>query len=424
MKKSAWLISVMAVYVLSLSAQQQVLPSKIRKEYSRYVTFLPADKLDSVWVYANTDLVPVVYKVNKYGLVPNAGLDSIVSVIHRIRYDTRVNLAYVWIGGSASPEGPVRWNRTLGARRSQALADYLTSEADVPAGLLRVENLEEDWYSVQRALQQTDFPYRDEIVRIISTESDWEKRKQRIRALDKGKTWRRLVREVFPPFRNARMVIVCYAEPVGVSGMQAQPPADTRTVAVPVLPQKMPVDYRRPVRYVIAVKSNLLAVGAALVANLGFEVSLAEHWSLDVPFYYSPYNLFKDTRKMRIMAVQPEVRYWFGRVSERHFVGLHTHVAGFNIALNDHGRYQDPNHALWGMGLSYGYAIPFGRNDRWGVEFTLGLGFADYKYDRYENNGTDWGELIHSSGNKRYWGVTRAGITLSYKWFKERRTRR
>lgn len=49
-----------------------------------------------------------------------------------------------------------------------------------------------------------------------------------------------------------------------------------------------------------------------------------------------------------------------------HFIGLHTHVAGFNVAINDKARYQDPNHALWGMGLSYGYAFSWGKDNRWG----------------------------------------------------------
>ena len=53
-----------------------------------------------------------------------------------------------------------------------------------------------------------------------------------------------------------------------------------------------------------------------------------------------------------------------------------THVAGFNVAINDKARYQDPNHALWGMGLSYGYAFSWGKDNRWGIEFNIGVGFA------------------------------------------------
>jgi len=35
------------------------------KWYPKYITFLPADKLDSVLAYSYTDIVPVIYEVNK-----------------------------------------------------------------------------------------------------------------------------------------------------------------------------------------------------------------------------------------------------------------------------------------------------------------------------------------------------------------------
>lgn len=433
MKKMAWLIGLAWWCTLVAVAQQprDLLPSVLYRWYPEYVTFLPSDKLDSVLVYANTDLVPVVYKVNKSRLQPNAQLDSIVSLIHRIRHDTRVNLAYIWIGGSASPEGSPVWNRELGDRRSKELASYLLEQTGIPKALVRVENLGEDWYSVARMLQGSDFLWKDEILGIIADVEDGEERKRKIKALDDGRTWQRLVREVFPPFRNARMVIVCFAEGMDVSGMEAVRPEMPAATALGCLPMGLrcvplapsPCTWRR----VVALKSNVLALGATLVANLGIEVGLAPQWSLDVPIYYSPYDLFRSTRKVRVFATQPEVRYWLEEVGHRHFVGLHGHVAGFNIALNDHGRCQDPNRALWGLGLSYGYALSFGKGDRWGVEFTAGLGFANYKYDRYENIGIPTGLKLDSSGIRWYWGVTRAGITLSYKWFgkeRERRTRR
>lgn len=165
-----------------------------------------------------------------------------------------------------------------------------------------------------------------------------------------------------------------------------------------------------------SVKTNALFL-AVLVANLGFEVELWRKWSLDVPVWYSPYNI-TSTWKLRLLAVQPEIRYWREKAGKGHFFGLHTHVAGFNVAINKHERYQDPNHALWGMGLSYGYATHLDKHKRWGLEFNLGVGFAEYQYDVYRNwtNGPKF-----RSGSDWYWGITKAGISLSYKWYKERK---
>lgn len=380
--------------------------------YSRYVTFLPPLQIDSVLQYARTDVVPVIYKVNKYTLYPSAQTDSIVSLIERIHFDDRVKLAYIWIGGSASPEGPVRWNKQLGEYRSKALADYLLANTSLSEKRLRVENLAEDWESVVSILQGSDFPHRDEILAIITNERDWDKRKQQIRAIDGGHTWAQLVRTVFPSFRNSRMVIVCVDQPAPMLAPVSR--VTPRPIEMP--PFQIPVLPSPPAERVILLKSNLLAVAVAGIANLGIEVELFPKWSLDIPVYYSPYDLFKETRKIRVLATQPELRYWFRNVSSGHFVGLHTHVAGFNISINNHGRYQDPNHALWGMGMSYGYALPFGKDERWGVEFNVGFGFANYQYDRYENIGINSGQKIYSSGDKWYWGVTRAAVNLSYKW--------
>ena len=395
-----------------------------RRWYPRYVTFLPPSHIDSLLRYSRTDLVPVVYEANKYTLRPNAQTDSIVRLVERISHDYRVRLAYVWIGGSASPEGPVRWNRRLGAYRAHALADYLLGHTSLPDSLLRVENLAEDWESVAYALQgDEDISHRDDILHILASEPNSFDRKRQIYALDGGNTWRELVRQVFPPFRNSRMVIVCYDQPAMPLAVKHLPPGTS------VLPDRLsyavpPASEGAGAGRVVLLKSNVLAIAAAAVANLGFEVELWPRWSLDVPVYYSPYDLFKETRKVRVLATQPEVRYWFDRVGDRHFVGLHTHVAGFNIALGDEGRYQDPGHALWGMGLSYGYALPFGKDGRWGAEFTLGVGFADYKYDKYANTGIREGQKLYASGSKLYWGVTRAAISLSYKWQIKRKQRR
>lgn len=391
-----------------------------RTGYPEYVTFLPMSQIDSAFFYANTSLVPVIFKVNKYDLQNALPIDSITATINQIINEPEVHLAYIWIGGSASPEGPRAWNKKLGHYRSQALAQYLRSTTELPDSLLRIENLEEDWYSFTVALRKNDtFPHRNDILDIIATEPDTEKRKQKIKAIDGGHTWSRIIRELFPPFRNARMVIVCYDTPQQL--VSAQP-----HIAVPyypateLAPAPQAFTAASPREWVFAIKNNLLFT-AILTANLGFEVQLWEHLSLDVPVWYSPYDLFTPRRKIRLLATQPEVRWWTGDVMKGHFIGLHTHIVGFNIALNDYARYQDPNHALWGMGLSYGYALPLDKTGHWGLEFNIGFGFAEYSYDAYHNwdNGPRF-----TSGQAWYWGITRAGITLSYKWANPLKTKK
>lgn len=270
--------------------------------YPKFVTFLPFEKMDSVLAYANTDIVPVVYPVNRSDFKANQELDSIVSVINNLQQDKRVNLSYVWVGGSASPEGPAQWNRTLGERRAEALADYLLKNTKLPETKLRVENLGEDWYSLSNVLKNSNLYYRDTVLTIIADEPDFEKRKHQIQAIDHSRVWWSMVRNVFPPFRNARMVIVCASEPpmpLGLKPLDAQDllhrSAQPSIAPVAVFPSDR---QESPDTRFFALKTNALFLGG-LIANLSFETELWRHWSLDFPVYYSPYNLFKDSRKLR-----------------------------------------------------------------------------------------------------------------------------
>jgi hypothetical protein len=83
------------------------------------------------------------------------------------------------------------------------------------------------------------------------------------------------------------------------------------------------------------------------------------------------------------------------------------------VQLNDKYRYQDPNHAIWGLGLSYGYAMPLGKDTNWGVEFTIGFGYMDITYDVYE--GVYNGKYLRTE-TRNYFGLTRLGIDFSYRF--------
>ncbi len=221
--------------------------------------------------------------------------------------------------------------------------------------------------------------------------------------------------------------VLAYGQPTCTSPAQEQ--ANPGLTAVPLqLPETAEASYPLEIPSIessvpqtrfYAVKTNLLFT-AVLCANLGFEVELWPRWSLDIPIWYSPYEL-SSSFKLRLLAAQPEIRWWTKKAGEGHFIGLHTHVAGFDVAFDDRERYQDPDHALWGMGLSYGYAMLLGKTKRWGLEFNLGVGFAGYEYDVYCNRKN--GPKIRT-GSSTYFGITRAGVSLSYRWNRERKNRK
>ena len=168
-----------------------------------------------------------------------------------------------------------------------------------------------------------------------------------------------------------------------------------------------------PVRplYRWAIKTNV-AYLAATVANLGVEYSFGDHYSIDLPIIYSPYTVARDYR-LRFLAVQPEFRYWLKAPMKGHFFGVHLNIGAFNIAVDNKNRYQSPD-GFYGVGLSYGYVLPFARH--WAAEFTVGAGYVHTKYDTYYNIPN--GARFEKGRAYNYWGLTKVGINLLYRFGK------
>ncbi len=158
-----------------------------------------------------------------------------------------------------------------------------------------------------------------------------------------------------------------------------------------------------------AIKTNFAQWGAG-VSNIGIEIPIKSHFSIDIPFTYSPYTI-SDDWKLRLLILQPEARYWFSkRVLRGHFVGIHAQAGYFNVAVDSENRYHNyAEEPLWGAGISYGYSFKLAKNLN--MEINVGGGYSSLRYDVFYNidNGAKFDYQTIS-----YWGVTRAGISLTY----------
>lgn len=160
-------------------------------------------------------------------------------------------------------------------------------------------------------------------------------------------------------------------------------------------------------RYV-AVKTNL-AAWAGTIMNLAADVQVSEHFSVELPVLWCPWYV-SDKHAVKTFTIQPEGRYWLARPGKGHFFGVHAHIGWFNVKWN-RDRYQDTSRPLLGAGISYGYLLPLG--EHWAGEFTLGAGYANLKYNTYYNIGN--GARIDTR-TKNYWGITRVGISVVYRF--------
>ena len=187
----------------------------------------------------------------------------------------------------------------------------------------------------------------------------------------------------------------------------------------------------------IKVKTNLVGWGMGH-ANVAVEWAFAEHFSFALPFYYSGgFDYFKDTWKFRCIVLQPEVRYYFaggkrrgstgngstGRVSTGgngstggFYVGVHAGIGWYNYAVGKEFRIQDHEgeRPAYGGGVAVGYSMPFKKNPRWGMEFSIGAGVYDAVYDSFYNEPN--GAYAEYGKHTTWWGIDNASISFTYKF--------
>jgi len=128
---------------------------------------------------------------------------------------------------------------------------------------------------------------------------------------------------------------------------------------------------RQMVAQDMALKSNVL-YDVTTTINLGYEIALNHKTTLDIWLNYNPWTLgnkwvglyedelaglggisnsgasaSKRDKKLKHLAIQPEVRWWLCEKFNGHFFGAHLHGGLYNIgALKlpfDWGRYKDEN---------------------------------------------------------------------------------
>ncbi|MCM1033515.1 MAG: DUF3575 domain-containing protein [Odoribacter sp.] len=356
----------------------------------------------------------------------DSALKQVLARIDTMVLDPRMRVARITVVGTASPEGPYRNNVRLATGRARTFISILQARYSFPDSIYAISTVPEDWEGMRMMLAaDSTIPYGAEVLSFLdrTADIDGDTRERRLKSLDGGAPYASMRHHVLPYLRRAS-VLVDY-DTHRLRSRMTIPNRHIPTSLLTSVPATTPVDVDIPVpavprRRFFAMKTNLLW-DAALCANLGFELELWPHWSLDVPVWYSPYDITRRWR-IRLLATQPEVRYWLHDAGSGHYLGVHTSVIGFNVSFAGDFRYQDPNHAAFGLGIGYGFAFHLDKAHRWSMEAQIGAGYLSYKWIKYHNTGRKGAEVSHGGGT--YWGLTRAGIAISYKFYCQRKERR
>ena len=340
-------------------------------------------------------------------------LEEYLSKIQSVLSHNEASSVKISCISSFSPEGKVDFNKRLAKKRSETGASLLAAIA----ASTTVSEIMAPWDDLLKILESdkgAGVPFRDETVEIVRSIIEGNASYQDLRSFRGSKPWKYIVKNLFPSLRRCLISVSIDTPPVPYVSSAFRPAAPVASVSAPqvIIDRKVSPLITLPNNYFVGIKTNLL-YDIASVTNVSVELGFAKHYSVELLGTFSPWDYGRETLQFRTALLQPEFRYWFSEGWTRHFVGLHAHLGWYNIAPGGKIRYQDHNgnSPLVGVGLSYGYVVPF--TSHWGAEFSVGAGYAYLSYDKFYNihNGALFG-----TGEKHYFGLTKLGASVYYRF--------
>lgn len=345
---------------------------------------------------------------------------------------------FVKIASSSSPEGGSYINDRLAMERGRVVKDYVCERFGFNRGIVFYESIGEDWTSFEKIVSRSDKPWKDDVLSIVSrchggSQKDYYYAKNELKALDGGKVWEELIRDVFPQLRGCRCDAFVVIErkaseekpeihgAVSIPVSEPQIQHDTVYIQVPV-DRPVPVEKkkeRKPYvldgkRMFFALRTNALAVP---LTNVGVMVPLGRRFSVGAD-WYSPWIWRNDLHKdcFEFQALDIELRYWFrdrkARKEQRMLgfsIGAFAAVGHYDFE-SDWTGYQGE---FWNAGVDFLYAIPLW-DGRMHLEFELGIGYIQSlatPYECLEPYG-DCYKMMATRRLVRWVGPTRAQVSL------------
>jgi tetratricopeptide (TPR) repeat protein len=139
---------------------------------------------------------------------------KILAAVDRIHSNPNYKIEKIEVAGYASPEGRPGFNNWLGYHRAKALIDYIIEhrpEYDLTMDDFRIVNGDENWEGLKWALKDYEFEHKERVLDIINNpDIPSELKKDKIKWIDHGKTWKFMLDNIYPHLRCARYLAVFY----------------------------------------------------------------------------------------------------------------------------------------------------------------------------------------------------------------------
>ena len=191
--------------------QEPQMPARRIPEY----TLTDATK---AWDFGQDEL-EIIFKVSKTEIDSTVfdnevTFGKILSAVDKIHSDPNYKIDKIEVAGYASPEGKPGFNNWLGYHRALALINYIIDhrpQYNLTLDNFRIVNGDENWEGLKWALEDYEFEHKERVLQIINDETiPSELKKDKIKWIDHGKTWKFMLYEIYPHLRCARYLAVYY----------------------------------------------------------------------------------------------------------------------------------------------------------------------------------------------------------------------
>lgn len=130
-------------------------------------------------------------------------LARIRKMIDELKGDKNIEVKGIKIIGYASPEGSLATNKRLSEGRANALKNYLASVYEFPKDIYSIEFGGENWDGLFKALNESNYDYKDQVLAIIENTTIENGREKKIMDLQGGVPYRQMLKDIFPSLRTA-----------------------------------------------------------------------------------------------------------------------------------------------------------------------------------------------------------------------------
>ncbi|MDH6357195.1 DUF3868 domain-containing protein [Parabacteroides sp. PF5-9] len=156
---------------------------------------------------SETFVARINYEVGRYELLPNyknnaAVLADVDALVKSLQNDRDLTITHRTVTGYASPDGNFDSNLLLSQNRAKSFMDYLQQKYRWDANIT-YEGRGEDWVGLREAVENaSNLSQKHAIIAAIDNRSDIARRKQSLKALEKGSVYKTLLNEYFPSLRR------------------------------------------------------------------------------------------------------------------------------------------------------------------------------------------------------------------------------